>query len=617
VTALRLIRGIAEDYPLKFKPELKRNLDNFRFHVLAAGLTEDYAGLISESFTMAQWALQSDAAEAVAQMSARFANGRGVLADIVRERQDLIWQLQAAEERVISAAGKFDAGSSDAARQGIITLEAKLRELDQRLTKDFPSYVDLAITKPLSVATAQEALSDDEALVAFLNVPEYGKLDEASFAWVLSKNYSRWLKLSLKPSEIELEIARLRCGLDVSVWSGQAGLNRANQCLQLLSLHSPPARGEPLPFDVPTAFKLYAALFGSVEDLIKDKKLIVVPSGALTALPFSVLVTVPPDSNIVGFEAYRKANWFGLRQPITVLPSIASLAGLRKYARSSGATNTYIGFGDPLLVGRLGGDRRAWDAQHCPMLNTAVPLSRATEEPTALNDLNGAWRGSVIDVNLLRLLPPLPETTREVCTVARRSGVPESQLESRVWLGERATESNVKDLSRRGELSAYSIVHFATHGLTAGDLKNLGQPGLVLTPPKQGNEIDDGLLTASEIAELKLNADWVVLSACNSASGSTQSAEALSGLAKAFFHAGARALLLSHWQINSDAAVKLSTVTFDALRNNPTIGRAEALQKAMFQMANSDSLLETHPSVWGPFVVVGEGSRGAGSVSGR
>src|SRR5262249_61819135 len=104
-------------------------------------------------------------------------------------------------------------------------------------------------------------------------------------------------------------------------------------------------------------------------------------------------------------------------------------------------------------------------------------------------------------------------------------------------------------------------------------------PALLLTPPDQASEEDDGLLTASEAALLKLDADWVVLSACNTAAGDskTNGAEALSGLARAFFYAGARALLVSHWAVDSNATVKLITHAFAGIRVSPRLGRDEAL----------------------------------------
>jgi CHAT domain-containing protein len=120
---------------------------------------------------------------------------------------------------------------------------------------------------------------------------------------------------------------------------------------------------------------------------------------------------------------------------------------------------------------------------------------------------------------------------------------------------------------------------------------------------------DDGLLMASEISELKLNADWVLLSACNTASGQKLGAEGLSGLARAFIYAGARSLLVSHWQVDSDAAAKLTTGVFAALKRDPSIGRAEALRRSMLKLASDTSRpYYSHPAFWAPFSLIGEGA---------
>jgi CHAT domain-containing protein len=161
---------------------------------------------------------------------------------------------------------------------------------------------------------------------------------------------------------------------------------------------------------------------------------------------------------------------------------------------------------------------------------------------------------------------------------------------------------------KRTPLADYRIVYFATHGLVAGDIKGLAEPSLVLTIPQRPTEDDDGLLTASQPAQLKLNADLVVLSACNTIAGDKPGAEALSGLARAFFYAGARALLVSHWAVASDAATRLTTSTFDILNREPTLGRAEALRQAMLAYLSDASNPENaYPAVWGPFEIVGEG----------
>src|SRR5262249_14920909 len=124
------------------------------------------------------------------------------------------------------------------------------------------------------------------------------------------------------------------------------------------------------------------------------------------------------------------------------------------------------------------------------------------------------------------------------------------------------------------------------------------EPALILTPPPRATDEDDGLLTASEIAQLKLDADWVVLSACNTAAGesSKPGTEALSGLARAFFYAGVRALLVSHWAVNSEATVKLITKTFDELTVDPKTGRAEALRRSMQALIEKGGTY-SHPKI--------------------
>ena len=198
----------------------------------------------------------------------------------------------------------------------------------------------------------------------------------------------------------------------------------------------------------------------------------------------------------------------------------------------------------------------------------------------------------------IRAQIPLPETADELCAVARDLGAPESDIR----LGARANEREIKRLSKSGELASHRIVHFATHGALAGELQVGSEPGLLLTPPDVATP--DGYLSASEIAGLKLDADWVILSACNTAAGEGVGGDALSGLARGFFYAAARAPLLSHWSVDSDATVSLITRAFDALKVDPKIGRAEAMRRAMTGMIAEGGRM-AHPANWAPFVVVG------------
>jgi CHAT domain-containing protein len=170
-----------------------------------------------------------------------------------------------------------------------------------------------------------------------------------------------------------------------------------------------------------------------------------------------------------------------------------------------------------------------------------------------------------------------------------------------------ATETLVKQT----RLDQYRIVYFATHGLVAGDLQTFSkanaEPALVLTIPVKPTELDDGLLQASEVAELKLNADWVVLSACNTASSDGVGAEALSGLARAFLYAGARSLVVSHWDVSDDATATLMSNLFDFSVKKPELSHGEALREATLSLLNNAKTNdEAHPRMWAPFVVVGE-----------
>jgi len=394
--------------------------------------------------------------------------------------------------------------------------------------------------------------------------------DRESYVLALTRDGFDWKTISLGAQALAEKVAAFRRGLDVEVLlhGGWSGL-----------------------FDLGLSHGLYDALIGPIEPLIRDKRhLMVVPTGALTALPFHLLVTekpavaVPQVKTARDLAAYRDAAWLLKRHAVSVLPSVASLKALRVFAHKEQGGKPLVGFGDPIF--------NPVEEGRIAALARNMVVTRSYPE---------FWKGADIDRSMLRSLPRLPETADELRAVAKKLGAPESSIHLR----QDASETTVK----RTALSDYRVVYFATHGLVAGDIKGLAEPSLALTLPKEPSELDDGLLTASEVAQLKLNADWVVLSACNTIAGEKPGAEALSGLARAFFYAGARALLVSHWAVESNAAMRLTTSTFDIMKSDPKLGRAEALRRAMLAYMNDTTNPQyAYPALWAPFVVVGEGA---------
>jgi CHAT domain-containing protein len=527
-----------------------------------------------EGFEIAQWASQSSAAAAIQQMAARFGSGGGELATLVRESQDLSAAWHDKDKRLVDAlskpGGQQNRTEIAALRKEMTEAESRIATITVRLEKEFPDYAALASPKPVHAEEVQKLLGADEALAFFLTG------DEESYVFALTRERFDWQTIPIGAKNLSVKVAAFRHGLDVGTLSKSADGSK------------------PELFDLGLAHELFVALLGPVDFLIKDKvNLLVVPTGSLTALHFHLLVMEKPAISVpqlTDIATYRDAAWLTKRQAVSVLPSVASLTALRTFAHKDQATKPLVGFGDPVFDPAE--RARALEERRRAKSRVAVN-SRANSE---------FWRGAGVDrTKLAQALPSLLDSADELKTVAAKLGASPSDIH----LASDASETTVK----RTALANYRVVYFATHGLVAEDVRGLGEPSLALTLPAQPTELDDGLLTASEVAQLKLNADWVVLSACNTAAGDKPGAEALSGLARAFFYAGARALLVSHWSVASDAATRLTTSTFDLIKSNPSMGRAEGLRRAMLAYMNDKGdPLNAYPGYWGPFSVVGEGT---------
>jgi len=490
-------------------------------------------------------------------MAARFAAGDDALARMVRDREDTISRLQWLDGQLISALSlsseERDDDREESVRAEMTLLGERLAELDEGLGRDFPDYAEIANPQPVPLSEVQGLLGSEEALISF------AVWDEFSFMLVVRHDQAEMFKLAVGTDALRAAVKLLRLYLAPQSLTGIS---------DLLERGYPGAK----------AFELYQELIAPAEPLLAGvRHLFVVPDGELQSLPLGVLLTEEPQGDFNDFDVYRRAPWLARKYGITTLPSVSSLRALRRYAKSSTAAKPFIGFGDPLLGPASSNDRGI--------------------------EISSVFRGHEADLEAIRQLPSLPETADELKNIARSLG----GSESAIFLGVDATEAQV----RAAPLAESRVLAFATHALVGGEIEGAAEPALVLTPPNVATDDDDGLLTASEIAKhLNLDANWVILSACNTAAGETPDAEGLSGLAKAFFYAGSRALLVSHWPVPSKSAVKLTTGTFAALAADPELGRAEALQKSMLALLeDTETDYFAHPFFWAPFVVVGEGGR--------
>jgi CHAT domain-containing protein len=274
-----------------------------------------------------------------------------------------------------------------------------------------------------------------------------------------------------------------------------------------------------------------------------------------------------------------------LRNDFTIseLPSATSLRALRRLPGAGALPATprepFIGIGDPILDGK-------GDARGGAMLATRGASS----------------------IDKIRSLPRLPGTRDELVADAKALGADPSTA---LFMGERATKSEVMELNRE-RLAGARVVAFATHALIGGEIKGLVEPALVLTPPSQPSENDDGLLALDDVMLLKLKeTEWVVLSACNTAAPGG-SGEGFSGLARAFFYAGTPSLLVSQWSVDDAATEQLMTAVFTAYGHGAKVSRATALHDAMLKLIDVSRTdpahaYFAHPFAWAPFIVVGEG----------
>lgn len=503
--------------------------------------------LAAEAFTAAQIPRGGEAAKALNALAARVASADPALRTLTRDFQEAQRQRERLHmtlgAETLKPAEERDVHREERLKQQVRQAEERMEQLERRLQAEAPRYMRLTAARPVPATDLFPLLRPGEALVFFLPTPE------GTFVFLVRDGKVHVHRAALGQRALAAKVRELRASLDLS-------------------------DGAPRTFDLATARALYQTLFAPVAPhLAGATHLLVVPTGPLLSLPLGLLVTQPSGATAEG--DYRTTPWLARDVAISVLPAVTALVDLRAVATRAAAPQPFLGFGDPAFTGQRGSTRALQDA------------------------LNVCRLEGGIDLDLLRGLPRLRETAQELTQIAQALG---ANPESNVLLGTNATKPKVTS----AELSQYRVLAFATHGLLPGELRCQAEPALVLTPPATLTAADNGLLDASDIAQLRLDADWVVLSACNTAGpDGALGGESLSGLARAFFYAGARTLLVSHWAVASRPAVALTTGLFAQVAQTPPISRAEALRRS--QLALADAAATSHPVFWAPFVLVGDG----------
>jgi CHAT domain-containing protein len=543
-----------------------------------AGVDPGTGSEIAEAFQIADALQVATTDRAVAASVARSNLRDAQMGELARREQDTQQQVAARLDILANALAQPVEQQNAAALATLRSEIDKLRQarsvLMQEIEKRFPDYASLINPPAATIEKARNVLTNDEALVALYAGEKEG------YVWALRKTgLVAFRVIQLRREQLANMVGELRRALD------------------------PNARtlGEIPPFDVALAYKLYAAILEPVEAGWKGAKtLIVAPHGPLAQIPFSLLVTRPvpqPQDRAALFSGYQDVPFLLREVAVTQVPSVAALAILRGMPPVNPARRAFVGFGDPWFSAQQATQARAEQAQNASVATRSFYVRAAPATETMASAT-------------IASLPRLADTAEEVREVAAALRADPTKD---VFLGPAANEWQVRNV----KLDDRRVVMFATHGLVPGDLDGLVQPALALTAPSVANVDGDGLLTMAKILGLKLDADWVVLSACNTAAGDGAGAEAVSGLGRAFFYAGARALLVTNWSVETTSARKLTTTVFERQAASPSMSRAEALRQSMLSLIDGSGSVDkvsgrvlhsyAHPIFWAPFSLVGDG----------
>jgi len=532
--------------------------------------------IIKESFQMADLARGSGVQRALTASAARANITDPQLANLARKEQDLQQRINTLTELLtglLSAPPAQQLPTAQAKiRADIVSFKSERDGIRKDIAKKFPDYAELVSPQPASIDRVQKMLKSDEVLISWYFA------DKIAYVWAIPKDAPpKFAQLTITREQMAKNVADLRKALDPGV----------------STIDEIPA------YDVPLAYKLYEQILAPVASAFQNKKIMLtVPHAELGQLPLSLLVTKPTTQPAKGgavpFVNYKSVPWLTRDIAVSQLPSVTSLTSLRALPAGNSNRKNFIGFGDPYFSAKQ--ETAAGKQTITTQLATrGVPLN-----------LRSAPKTAGVSSAELALLPRLPDTRNEIEDIAKVVGASNDDI----YLNKKASVKQVMNT----DLSNRKVVMFATHGLVPGELDGLTQPALALSSPEVTGDKDDGLLTMDKVLTLKLDADWVVLSACNTATGEGAGSEAVSGLGRAFFYAGARALLVSNWPVDSVASRNMMTDLFTRQQQSKDASKAELLRQAMLNQIDQGGMKEgstlkyayAHPLFWAPFIVVGD-----------
>lgn len=555
--------------------------------------------LKSEAFLAVQQSMMSIAGVALARSAARTAANAAQVGPEATAFETAMLERQRLDEMYARAVANGQSDRLQDIAKARIDAESRTKQLEALLKTKAPQYWDYRAPTPLSIAQLQAMdgpdaplLRENEALIVILVPPN----KDNGLVFAVSKEKAAWTdiddveKLRWNVLMLRMEIDPEAYGVRDMVFGKRVGSNQ----VQIINGSTPGADLSSLPrahFEREKAYQVYKSVLGdaAIQEVIRDKSvLIFVSSGALIALPPALLVTAEPPGGVEkdgSADALRATSWLLRSKAAALLPTVSSLRTLRQVLPLGHpeTVEPLLAFADPVFT--AAGDQPSKPAAAGP--------------PRALQTY---FRNGIPVAEALNSLPPLPGTRIEVEALRRVLNAPRNS----VLLGRDASKAQLMARNADGRLAKVRVLEFATHGLIAGDVSGLAEPGLVLAA---ASKPEDSFLRASEASSLRLRAEWVLLSACNTASPSAPEAQGLSGLASAFLYAGARSLLVSHWQVRDDVTALLIPSVLRAEQADPQLSRAEALRKASLAILDDPHLNAADPAAWAPFTLIGAPGR--------